>query len=92
MEIGSVIKHDLNKAPHTGDWRYMHPEVDKKKCIGCGTCVLFCPEAAITVNGKQETMNSKKKKGTAEIDYDYCKGCGVCAEVCPEKAIIMKKK
>lgn len=59
----------------------MKPEVDEKKCIGCGTCVKFCPEACIDFN--------KNKK--AEIDYEWCKGCGVCAEVCPVKAIIMKK-
>ncbi|PIP27824.1 MAG: ferredoxin [Candidatus Moranbacteria bacterium CG23_combo_of_CG06-09_8_20_14_all_35_22] len=81
MEFGAVIKHDQSKSPKTGAWRYMHPEVDKEKCIGCATCVPFCPDAAIII-----------KDGKAEIDYEYCKGCGVCAEVCPMKAIIMKKK
>ncbi|MDR3559779.1 MAG: 4Fe-4S binding protein [Candidatus Pacebacteria bacterium] len=81
MEHGAVIKHDLKKGPKTGAWRYMHPEVDKSKCIGCSTCVPFCPEASIEMKDKK-----------AEIDYDYCKGCGVCAEVCPVKAILMKKK
>lgn len=59
----------------------MHPEVDKAKCIGCSSCVPFCPEAAISIKDKK-----------ADIDYDYCKGCGVCAEICPQKAILMKKK
>jgi pyruvate ferredoxin oxidoreductase delta subunit len=81
MELGAIIKHDIKKSPKTGDWRYMHPEVNKEKCVGCGTCVQFCPEASI------EIINKK-----AEIDYEYCKGCGVCAEVCPKKAILMKKK
>ncbi|KKP79526.1 MAG: hypothetical protein A2271_01555 [Candidatus Moranbacteria bacterium RIFOXYA12_FULL_35_19] len=80
-EHGAIIKHDQKKSPKTGAWRYMHPEVDKKKCIGCGTCVGFCPDATITIENKK-----------AQIDYEYCKGCGVCAEVCPMKAIIMKKK
>ena len=80
-EHGAVIKHNQKKAPKTGTWRYMHPEVDKKKCIGCGTCVGFCPEATIELKDKK-----------AEVDYEWCKGCGVCAEVCPVKAIIMKKK
>jgi pyruvate ferredoxin oxidoreductase delta subunit len=91
-EQGAVIKHDLKKGPKTGAWRYMHPEVDKTKCIGCGTCVEFCPEASITVDSERKSTNKKSKKGTAEIDYDYCKGCGVCAEVCPAKAILMKKR
>jgi len=78
MELGSVIKHDIKKAPKTGTWRYMKPEVDKKKCIGCGTCVGFCPEAVMEIKNKK-----------VEIDYEYCKGCGVCADVCPVKAIRM---
>lgn len=90
MEHGATIKHDQKKSPKTGDWRYMYPEVDGKKCIGCGTCVPFCPEASIemTRNKKQGTGNKEK----ADIDYEYCKGCGVCAQICPAKAIIMKKK
>jgi 2-oxoacid:acceptor oxidoreductase delta subunit (pyruvate/2-ketoisovalerate family) len=86
MEPGAVIKHDLKNAPKTGNWRYMKPEVDKEKCIGCSTCVPFCPEASIDM--KEYKKGQKKKAG---IDYDYCKGCGVCATVCPVKAITMKK-
>jgi len=81
MEKGAVIKHDIRKAPKTGDWRNMHPIVDKEKCIGCGTCVKFCPEAVISLKNKK-----------AMIDYYFCKGCGVCAQVCPVKAILMEKE
>jgi pyruvate ferredoxin oxidoreductase delta subunit len=80
MEIGAIIKHDIKKSPRTGSWRYMKPEVDRDKCIGCTTCVPFCPDAAIII-----------KDGKAELDYEFCKGCGVCAQVCPVRAIIMKK-
>ncbi|MFA6047841.1 MAG: 4Fe-4S binding protein [Parcubacteria group bacterium] len=80
MELGAIIKHDQAKAPKTGSWRYMKPEVDKSKCIGCSTCVPYCPEATIEIVDKK-----------AEIDFEYCKGCGVCAQVCPAKAILMKK-
>jgi len=86
METGAVIKHDINKAPKTGNWRYMKPEVDKKKCIGCETCVPFCPEASIEMK-----FWKKDEKNKADIDYDYCKGCGVCVQICPAKAIVMKK-
>ncbi|OGI17663.1 MAG: hypothetical protein A3J63_02590 [Candidatus Moranbacteria bacterium RIFCSPHIGHO2_02_FULL_40_12b] len=102
MEIGAVIKHDIKKAPKTGDWRYMKPEVIKEKCVGCGACVKYCPEAVIeTIDRKQLTIDHgkmSKVKGqilsneVAQIDYYFCKGCGVCANVCPEKAIIMKKE
>ena len=87
MEEGARIKHDINKAPKTGDWRYMHPEVDKEKCIGCETCVPFCPEASIEMKLWKEGEREK-----ADIDYHFCKGCGVCAQVCPLKAIAMRKK
>jgi len=85
MEKGAVIKHEIEKAPKTGSWGFMTPKIDKSKCIGCGTCVPYCPEAAI------EITTSKSKK-TAKVDYNYCKGCGVCSTLCPTKAIIMKKK
>lgn len=87
MEEGAIIKHDIKKSPRTGDWRYMHPEVDKDKCISCETCVSYCPEAAIEMKKR-----SKDEKGKADVDYDFCKGCGVCAAVCPVKAIKMEKK
>lgn len=64
----------------------MKPEVDKKKCIGCATCVSFCPEASIEMKKYKE-----KQKDKADIDYNFCKGCGVCAQVCPSRAISMKK-
>lgn len=84
MEEGAVIKHDIKKAPKTGEWGIEFPNVDKEKCLGCGTCASFCPEAAIEL--------SAQEKKTAQIDYAFCKGCGVCASVCPAKAISMKKK
>jgi pyruvate ferredoxin oxidoreductase delta subunit len=79
------IKHDISKAPKTGDWRYEIPVVDKNKCIGCGTCVKFCPEACIELVKSQKS----KVKSVVNIDYAWCKGCGVCAQVCPVRAIKM---
>ena len=90
MEVGAIIKHDIKKAPKTGDWRYMKPEVIKEKCVGCGICVKFCPEAAIELITDNQQQTTKNK--IADIDYYFCKGCGVCANVCPERAIIMKKE
>jgi len=40
-------------------------------CNKCGTCFVFCPDAAI-------------KWGPGPVfKYDYCKGCGVCPAECP---------
>lgn len=93
MEIGAVIKHDLNKAPKTGDWRYMKPIVDKDKCSGCSTCVPYCPEASIELKPYKSKSATCLSAGRdkANIDYDFCKGCGVCAQVCPMRAIMMQK-
>ena len=99
MEKGAIIKHDIKNAPKTGNWRYMKPEVDEQKCIGCQTCVEHCPEACIDIknqNAKCKMQNGNtdanlKEKKIAKIDFEFCKGCGVCARVCPVKAIIMKK-
>ena len=51
-------------------------EVDKKICIGCGTCVNICPVEAI-----------KMVSGKAEIDKKICINCGSCKNVCPVEAI-----
>ncbi len=90
MEKGAIIKHDLKKAPKTGDWGYVYPRVNKTRCSGCATCVPFCPEAAISMKKDLEAAN--KKGEISSFDYDFCKGCGVCADVCPMKAITMQKK
>jgi pyruvate ferredoxin oxidoreductase delta subunit len=90
MEEGAIIKHDIKKAPKTGEWSIYFPEISEK-CIACGTCVAFCPEAAIGLTERKKEKKSIDKK-IAKIDFDFCKGCGVCARVCPVKAIIMKKK
>lgn len=100
MEKGGIIKHDPKKSSQTGDWRYMKPEVNTVKCIGCGTCVPYCPEAAMELISRKPARNASlsraggpkvKSKKLVDIDFVYCKGCGVCAEICPVKAIIMKK-
>jgi 2-oxoacid:acceptor oxidoreductase delta subunit (pyruvate/2-ketoisovalerate family) len=86
MEKGAVIKHNINNSADTGSWRNFTPVVDDKKCIGCNTCVKYCPDGCIVLKNR---MNGKKTK-LAEIDLTFCKGCGVCAQVCPVKAIEMK--
>lgn len=52
-------------------------QVDKSKCVGCGTCCSgICPVNAI-----------KLVKGKAEIDRNTCISCGTCASMCPLQAI-----
>jgi len=61
----------------TGLWRTLRPVIDYERCKSCWwICSTFCPDGAITVDGK-----------TPEIDYDHCKGCMVCVAQCPSHAI-----
>jgi len=46
------------------------------KCVGCGTCIKWCPKQAISLSDKQ-----------AKIDHDVCIGCGECISSCPTRVI-----
>ena len=56
------------------------PEIDYKKCIGCGLCVLECPT---------HIFRYDFRKHIAEIIKPLkCKiGCTTCANLCPVKAV-----
>jgi uncharacterized protein len=53
--------------------------IDSGDCEGCGSCLLRCPNHAITMN----------RNGIAEVNPDICLTCGYCAPVCPTRAIIL---
>jgi pyruvate formate lyase activating enzyme len=55
------------------EWMYV-----PSRCIGCGTCVSACPNAALTLT----------TEGIV-IDTSLCDLSGTCAAVCPTKAIEM---
>jgi 2-oxoacid:acceptor oxidoreductase delta subunit (pyruvate/2-ketoisovalerate family) len=73
---------DTRGGKYVGNWRVYRPVILYDKCVACGLCITFCPEAAIT----------RGDEGEPEIDYRFCKGCGICANECPQKAIEMKKE
>lgn len=78
--ISKAITAQANK---TGSWRTdVKPKFLQKDCIACKMCVLICPEACVTGEGKN----------TYICDYDFCKGCGNCAAICPKKDIEMVKE
>ncbi len=56
----------------TGSWRNVRPIINQDKCVKCGICWKFCPDASIIIVDDH-----------FEIDYEYCKGCGICVEECP---------
>ena len=51
------------------------PKIIKKKCIGCGECVVHCAAGAIML-----------VEDKAKIDSKTCVGCGQCILVCPSQA------
>jgi uncharacterized Fe-S center protein len=54
----------------------LSPKINKKRCIGCGECVEYCP---------QEAISTEEEK--AAIDPERCIGCGECIIICPNSAI-----
>jgi 2-oxoacid:acceptor oxidoreductase delta subunit (pyruvate/2-ketoisovalerate family) len=77
---GGVVPRDEAQPRRTGGWRTgLKPQVELSACVNCLLCWLYCPDAAVRVEG--ETF--------AGFDYDYCKGCELCAEMCPTGAITL---
>ena len=80
LEIGSIVAGPGSARQYeTGTWRSQRPTYDFNRCIKCGLCYIFCPEACIGQNAQ----------GHFEADLYYCKGCGICARECPTRVITM---
>ncbi len=57
---------------------YKHSvRLDKRKCVGCTSCIKVCPTEAIRV-----------QMGKAKIMEDSCIDCGRCITACPHHAMI----
>ena len=58
----------------------MIANIDREKCVGCGTCVERCPLDTLRLDGA----------GKAYIAYpDDCMTCYVCERLCPVGAIFV---
>lgn len=60
----------------------MIAEVNKNRCVACGTCIKPCPKEAITI----------WKGCYAVVDLEKCVGCGKCVRVCPADCITRKER
>lgn len=58
-----------------------HPEVDREKCIGCGTCVSVCPM------GVFELQEVEGKMVAVPVKAESCVACRACEGQCPVGAI-----
>jgi MinD superfamily P-loop ATPase len=57
------------------------PEVDSKKCIGCGKCGQLCQYSAIL-----------SVKDSVLVFEQLCHSCGGCMAICPTNAITEKQR
>lgn len=52
-------------------------QIDRSKCISCGTCDVECPFGAVIISSE----------GKFSISIEKCRNCGICASVCPVDAV-----
>ena len=55
----------------------LHPVIDPNECIGCGACVLACPEGALGIVGGKGVL----------VEPAHCIGHGACQVSCPVEGI-----
>jgi hypothetical protein len=61
-------------AQHSG----VIPQVEQQRCVGCRTCVRWCPARAAHIDQQQKKMRIAPEK---------CIGCGECLAVCRQNAV-----
>lgn len=67
-----------------------HNEKNEHKCVGCGLCMMACPNGSIKVETEMyETPDGKKRRRLAHYHYNLgsCMFCMLCVRVCPHDAI-----
>lgn len=61
------------------------PEINEKKCTGCGKCVTLCPVEAMSLVNACDPHKPGKK--IAMLDTQQCLGCGGCLNGCKVDAL-----
>lgn len=58
--------------------------IDKELCKGCRYCIMACPNNAIEIDKRFNSMGFFP----AHVERpENCTGCTICAEMCPDIAI-----
>ncbi len=55
-------------------------EIDREKCILCGTCVENCPVGALAIGDDRLSV----------IRPEACTACGFCEDTCPTGALALR--
>lgn len=78
--FGGAIKNLAMGCTTAAGKQHQHsvlkPRVSANHCLGCGTCLSWCPAKAISI-----------KEGKAVIGTE-CLGCAECISICPVRAIM----
>ncbi len=64
-------------------------KVDRKRCKGCGLCIVFCPRKNIKIDDK---INDAGIHPAVVIVEDNCTGCGMCYVMCPDACIEIERE
>ncbi len=83
LEARSERAHALALAAGLKEPPSLHPHVDPARCIGCGSCVLVCPEQpehhVLGILGGRAQL----------VGPSDCIGHGACRTACPVEAITL---
>jgi len=53
------------------------PQIDNRRCNGCGDCIVQCPTGALGWEGDKAAL----------VNPDVCIYCAACEDICPTQAI-----
>jgi ferredoxin hydrogenase large subunit len=78
IEMEKIFYENQSPDPKADPDKLFFIQVDEKKCIGCDTCMEYCPTGAIT----------GESGGPHKIPHEeLCINCGQCLTHCPVSAI-----
>jgi uncharacterized protein len=66
----------------------LSPRVKGKTCKGCGLCMPWCSQEAISM--KTVELPDGKQRSVATIDPQKCIGCGECILTCPTESVVIR--
>jgi len=90
LEPGCVVTTPGSSVNYkTGEWRSYYPKTDEDKCIACGMCWIFCPDASRRMVKRKNPKPGDLYSVYFDFNFQFCKGCGICASECPTGAITM---